>query len=221
MTDFLPRLTQALEARGTTANAAAKAAGYPGIVANWKSKGQVPSVGHLGAVCDALRVDPAWVAYGKEPTPIAPPNGFHAQSQALENPDDMLGAAYAAWKADDGQLEARFFDALEMMGLLDALYLIRCEDGELVYDHIGSALRKTLGWAWWIEAPGKRVVDDPDPAFSAWTLGAYQRAIQKGEPSREDCLVVSRYTAIAKGWKYSRLILPVDYGLVVLTQVIS
>lgn len=217
---LLARIDTAIEARDTTQTAVSKKAGSPWLISNWRHKGQSPSVVSLERVAKALNVSPQWLI-GKEPEPVAPPNGFHAVPETPDQPDTMLGVAYSAWKADDGRLEPRFFDALEMVGLADSFYLIKDDGSDLRYEHIGRLYIKTLGLDWWKKAAGKRIIDDPDGAFSAWCLHAYQQAIHTGTPSRDRCRVVSRYTGDNIGWKYSRLLLPVEGGLVIVTETIS
>lgn len=209
MADFHPRLDKAMKARGTNANAASKAAGYPGIVNNWKHKGQDPSLGRFRAVCDAIQVDPAWVAFGGKPKPIAPPNGFSAARLDVNQPDTLLGVVHSAWKADNGSLEDRFFDCLELVGLLDALYVLDIENGILKYKSIGTLYIQMLGWQWWVAAPNTAVgEDEPDPAFAGWSLGQYHSAIGDRQARRDHCRVISRYTEQTVGWEYDRIILP-------------
>lgn len=197
------------------------AAKKAGLGQNFAYNVKNPGTEQVEKLADVLTVSPGWLAYNNDPEPVPPPNGFHAQSEPLNQPDNVLGAAYAAYKADGGKLEARFFDALEMLGLLEALYLIRCEAGELYYDHIGAFYRKTLGWCWWVEAHGKRVADDPDQAFAHWSIGRWQRAMQREEPFRDRCLVSSRYTGTLLGWPYDTLVMPIENGLIVLNEVVK
>jgi len=216
MNDFLSRLDFSLAATGKSQTEASVEAGHRGIIANWRGKGQSPTIKSLKAVGDVLDTDPAWLAYADLPEPMKTMPGYHAQP--ANTLSDKMEAVHKVWSEDGFGLP--LFITLERTGLDKGIYLLGTEGHRLKYDHVGTQNIHTLGMDWWKSAFGKFVGEcDPDPEFAYGCLNHYNDSLENDMVRRDRCEAESYYTGEAMGWSWDRLILPCDGKLLVVNEV--
>lgn len=218
MTDFLTRLDFSLAAAGMSQTQASISAGHKGIIANWKQKRQSPTIKSLGEIGSVLDTDPGWLAYGDMPEPANARTGYHATP--ANRLSGKMEAIADVW-AEDG-FGLALFMTLERTGLGDSIYLIGLEGEKMRYDHIGRLNAYTLGVDFWRESHGKIIGEtDKDPEFAYGTLRDYRIALESGGIARHHCEATSLYSGEPTGWKWDRLIVPHETGLLVVNQVIG
>lgn len=221
MTDYLSRLDTALAAHGMNQTAVSKAAGYPGVIANWRREDgderQSPRHNTLKAVADAAHADPGWMAYDETPVPTAAMPGYHTKPMNGLSP--KMEIVRQVW--DDEGLGVALFAALERTGLAKGIYLIGVEDHRLTYDHIGWLAGRMFGFGWWTKAHRKFVGEvDPDPEFAYGCLRDYRDSYDNDLVRMDDCEATSFYTGEGLGWKWLRLILPCEKRLLIVNEVV-
>ena len=99
---------------------------------------------------------------------------------------------------------------LESCGLYDRTMIVERESdtGRFVFRHSGQRIR-LYGRSWNGTAVGRRVEDQPDPAYGAWIDGACRRVDECQVPRYELVTAqVERPGAVARQWRYERLMLP-------------
>ena len=210
------RLDFALAASDISQTQASLRAGHKGLISNWRLKGQSPTIGSLGKIAKVLHTDPAWLAYGDAPQPANAKTGYHAVP--ANRLSEKMEAVHDVW-AEEG-FGIALLITLERTGLSDGIYLIGIENGKMKYDHIGKLNAHTLGVEFWRKSHGKFIGEgERDPEFAYGSLRDYWIAFESKTVTRHHCEAVSLYTGEPTGWKWDRMIIPHDGGLLIVNEV--
>lgn len=131
----------------------------------------------------------------------------------VETTEERLSLLFKKWRLSQGTFDSDTAAFLVRFGLLDRTAVVSeaPSSGDLVFDHWGTGFRAydSFDKSWSFMAPGRRLVDMPDPDYGRWCEGAYRNVLSERQPRFEyiDAVIQARHAEPYRS-RYDRLVLP-------------
>lgn len=131
----------------------------------------------------------------------------------IDEDEDRLALIFKKWRLSRGKFDGDTASFLVRFGLFDRTVVASesHNDGALIFEHSGAAftLYDKFDKAWNLQAPGARLIDQPDPEYGRWIDRTYREILDRGEPCFEsvDALIQAR-AAEPNHSCYDRIVLP-------------